>query len=67
MKRGSSLYSNFISENITTGIIAQLPISWSFHGAVAYREKQHFNCKNFSAPLATDTKFVHNAAANSCM
>jgi hypothetical protein len=30
MKCGSSLYSNFISENIATGIIAQLPISWSF-------------------------------------
>jgi hypothetical protein len=42
MKRGSSLYSNFIFENIATGIIAQLPISWSFHSAVAYREKTTF-------------------------
>jgi hypothetical protein len=24
------------------------------------------NCKNFSAPLATDSKFVHSAIANSC-
>jgi hypothetical protein len=47
--------------------IAPLPISRSVQSSVAYREKQHSNCKNFSVPLATGSKFVHCAVANSCV
>jgi len=32
---------------------------------VAYKEKQLSNRKNFSAPLAIDSQFVHSAVANS--
>jgi len=39
--------------------VPPLPISW--------REKQHSNFKKFSAPLATDSKSVHGAVANSSM
>jgi hypothetical protein len=41
-----------------------LPISLSIHGAIAYREEQHF--KMFIALLRTDSKFVHSAIANTC-
>ncbi len=49
--------------------IALLPILRSVHSTVAYREKQHSNCKNFSAPLSTRYRFqfVHSTVVNSCM
>jgi hypothetical protein len=46
---------------------APLPISRRAHSTEAYREKQHSNSKNFSAPLAIDSHFVHSAVANSCL
>jgi hypothetical protein len=47
--------------------IAPLPISRRAHSTVAYRKKQLSNSKNFSAPLAIDSQFVHSAVANSCL
>ncbi len=49
--------------------IAPLPISRSVHSTVAYREKQHSNCKNFSEPLSTlyRFQFVHSTIVNSCL
>ncbi len=73
MHRKNKVYSQWSQQRAS--IIAQLPTSGSVHcavantadGTIAYREKQHSNCKNFSVPLATDTKFVHSDIANNCL
>ncbi len=40
-----------------------------YRGEWPTEKKQHSNCKNFSEPLATGSKFVHSQQlyANSCM
>jgi hypothetical protein len=47
--------------------IVPLPIPRSVHTGVANCEKYHSNNKNFSVPLATGSKYLPSAIANSCM
>jgi hypothetical protein len=53
--------------NSATGIIPQLPISWSLQCFLACKEKQPSGFSKFIAPLDTASKFFHSPIANNCM